>query len=70
MVICSMWGGGGGGGGGGGEGDNSYLQLSRRFSKGKYNYGGRDTSGLTLTHRVNIPCGRKLEYPERTHAFR
>jgi hypothetical protein len=23
-----------------------------------------------LTHPANLPCGRKLEYPEETHDFR
>ena len=23
-----------------------------------------------LTHPVNLPCGKKLEYPEKTHDFR
>jgi hypothetical protein len=30
-------------------------------------YDGRDSFGFISTHRVNISCGKKLEYPEKTH---
>ena len=58
---------------------------SRRLSKGAFGSGShlmthvwsRSTAtveesvrGLIPTHPVNIPCGRKPEYPEKSHDFR
>jgi hypothetical protein len=31
---------------------------------------GRGSLGLIPTHPINFPCGRKPEYPEKTHDFR
>jgi hypothetical protein len=36
----------------------------------EHSYGGRVSLKLIPTHPVNIPCGRKPEYPEKTYDIR